>query len=693
MSTFPDILKQLHIDNKDDYADAAFSRNLGLIDYAGQRRLLRSRIAIPGLGGVGGVHIATLARTGIGAFTIADFDVYSPVNINRQYGSGVASFNRPKLDVMRDRALDINPFLDIRAFEHGVTPENIDEFLDGVSVLVDSLDYFVQKIRRRLFNRALELNIPVITAAPAGCSCSILVFMPGGMNYDQYFGVNDQTDETEQIIRFSLGVAPKPTHLAYMDRRFANLYDKRVPSLDIGCQLCAGMTATEVVNIVLKGKPSVAVPRSMQFDAKRGLFRTTRFFRGVDTPWQRTKIKLAKRFFLLPATNSPAANTKPDLVFEQSPIPEDALRFIIRAAIQAPSGDNVQPWKFALKTDGLQFSINREADPSFFNVQQVASLLATGAALQNMEYAAGSLGLQCTAKLFPAGEGKDQVADLTFQATGVPFHEIMERTLWRRCTNRRMYSRQSVPTEVWERLGQLIGQEEGMLLAHANNRQDLKNMAKAVYLADRVRVERKDLHEYLMQIIHFDPLPKDLDPASPPHFLRNGMPLKNLEAGLPGELYLRLIRPWKVMNVANKIGIGRMMPIYGGLGVLQSGGTGLLCLPASAVLPAFSETTILQAGQAMQRLWCALEHYGYALQPMAALPLLYLHMRIEPDVFTRQHVQLLQQAWALAAQTLAIPEGYLPIFMFRTGKSGAIRQRTYRYTVEDLLTPSDEVKQ
>ena len=76
-----------------DYA-AAFSRNLGLVDPEEQETLKKSRVAIAGLGGVGGVHLTTLARMGIGRIRIADFDHFEIHNINRQAGATVSTLRR-----------------------------------------------------------------------------------------------------------------------------------------------------------------------------------------------------------------------------------------------------------------------------------------------------------------------------------------------------------------------------------------------------------------------------------------------------------------------------------------------------------------------------------------------------------------------------------------------------------------------
>ena len=90
------------------YAEA-FKRNRGLITEEEQEKLRNSRVAIAGMGGVGGVHLVTLARLGIGKFTIADPDVFEVANFNRQYGATISNVGRNKAEAMAEAALDINP--------------------------------------------------------------------------------------------------------------------------------------------------------------------------------------------------------------------------------------------------------------------------------------------------------------------------------------------------------------------------------------------------------------------------------------------------------------------------------------------------------------------------------------------------------------------------------------------------------
>src|SRR5512140_246302 len=94
--------------NAFNYAEA-FSRNLGWVTEAEQNALRGTRVAIAGLGGVGGSHLLTLTRLGIGGFNIADYDTFNLVNFNRQAGASMASLGRPKVAVLSQMARDINP--------------------------------------------------------------------------------------------------------------------------------------------------------------------------------------------------------------------------------------------------------------------------------------------------------------------------------------------------------------------------------------------------------------------------------------------------------------------------------------------------------------------------------------------------------------------------------------------------------
>jgi len=274
--------------------DAAFERNLGWFTEAEQLALRGSRVAIAGMGGVGGVHLITLARLGIGAFNIADFDQFSLVNFNRQMGANVDTIDRPKAEVMERMALAVNPELRIRRFDEGVTDANLDEFLKDVDLFVDGFDFFVIDMRRKVFARCHELGIPAITAGPIGMGTGFLAFSPGGMSFEQYFCMEGQPED-EQYLRFLIGVVPKLLHRRYLvDPSRLNLATKTGPSVGAACELCAGVASITAVKFLLRRGDVQPAPWSHHYDAFRGILATTKLRWGLAGPWIGLKLKRGK---------------------------------------------------------------------------------------------------------------------------------------------------------------------------------------------------------------------------------------------------------------------------------------------------------------------------------------------------------------------------------------------------------------
>ena len=275
--------------------ERAFSRNIGWVTEAEQAALHGKRVAVAGLGGVGGSHLLTLARLGVGAAHIADFDTFEIENFNRQAGALVSTLGRGKAEVLAEMAKDINPELDIKVFPAGVSKANLDEFLAGVDLYIDGLDFFAITPRRATFAACARLGVPAVTVAPLGMGAALLNFMPGRMTFEEYFRL-DGLSEEDQAIRFLLGLSPAMLQRGYLaDRRTVDLAAHRGPSTVMACQLCAGIAATEALKIMLGRGKVYAAPVSMQFDAYRGRLRRVWRPWGNRSPWQRVAIAIARR--------------------------------------------------------------------------------------------------------------------------------------------------------------------------------------------------------------------------------------------------------------------------------------------------------------------------------------------------------------------------------------------------------------
>ena len=272
--------------DREQFLRAAFSRNLGLIAEDEQNLLAEARIAVAGAGGVGGLHVLTLARLGVGKFRVADFDTFDAVNINRQFGAMTSTIGKHKAEVIAEMTRDINPYAEVDVFPDGVTLDNLDAFLSDVQVYVDGIDFFEIEIRRAVFKRCRELGIYALTAAPLGFGATLQVFAPDGMSFDDYFGISDKLTYMEKIAAFAAGLAPRPYHIKYLDLTRVSMARKTGPAVSPACTLASSLIATETVKIIT-GKGVVRpVPHYLQFDMLRNKFKSGYLLWGGKNPLQ-----------------------------------------------------------------------------------------------------------------------------------------------------------------------------------------------------------------------------------------------------------------------------------------------------------------------------------------------------------------------------------------------------------------------
>lgn len=130
-------------------------------------KLSGRRVAVFGVGGVGGYVCEALVRSGVGAFDLIDADAVSISNLNRQIIATESTIGRSKVSVMKERMLDINPAVKVEALECFFLPENADRFdFSRYDYVVDAVDTVAAKIE--IIMRAKASDVPVISAMGAG---------------------------------------------------------------------------------------------------------------------------------------------------------------------------------------------------------------------------------------------------------------------------------------------------------------------------------------------------------------------------------------------------------------------------------------------------------------------------------------------------------------------------------------------
>ena len=149
-----------------------FSRTELLLGKEAMEKLRKSRVAVFGIGGVGGYVCEALVRSGVGAFDLIDDDKVCLTNLNRQIIATRRTVGKYKTDVMKERILEINPDADVRVHKCFFLPENAADFpFDEYDYVVDAVDTVTAKIS--LVMKAQEMDIPIPLPS---CSSNFSIF-------------------------------------------------------------------------------------------------------------------------------------------------------------------------------------------------------------------------------------------------------------------------------------------------------------------------------------------------------------------------------------------------------------------------------------------------------------------------------------------------------------------------------------
>ena len=644
-----------------DY-QAAFSRNLGWVTETEQEILRAKRVAIAGLGGVGGSHLITLTRLGIGNFNIADLDIFEQENFNRQAGASIRHVGREKIDVLQELALDINPELHLVKFSAGVDAENLDAFLDGVDLYVDSLDFFAVDIRRAVFAACAEKGIPAITAAPLGMGVAFLAFLPGQMTFEEYFRLAGQPED-EQLLRFLLGLSPAMLQVKYLvDDTRLDLNAHKGPSTPMACELCAGMAGTHALKILLNRGDVPAAPRGLHFDAYRNIMAKTWRPQGNNNPIQRLGLKILRKRL---SAKLAASHEAP-----QSPATSTIER-ILDYARWAPSGDNTQPWQFEILSDDSFVIHTRDTrDWCVYDLAGRASQTSVGMLLENIAIAARGEGLAASFTLKDPTADSEPKVDVQLRADQrLSGKSPLLPYIKARSVQRRALSTRPLLAGYKRALEDAIG--SGYRLIWLEGRQKKWQISRLLWRAAGIRLTIPEVYEVHKKIIHWDA-----------QFSIDRIPDQALGAdALTVKMMKWALQSWSRVKMLNRYFAGTLMPrLQLDLIPAQRCATHFIIV---ADKPREQTTDYLEGGRATQRFWLTATRLGLQLQPEMT-PLIFSTYAREGRRFTSS-IDKLAEADTLRLELDALTGGEVDaVFMGRLGFGSAATSRSLRKNIQQL---------
>jgi hypothetical protein len=568
---------------------------------------------------------------------------------------------------MVEMAQGINPGLKIGQFPAGVDVHNLDAFLDGVDLYVDSLDFFAIDIRRAVFAACHAKGIPAITAAPLGMGAAVLCFFPGQMSFDEYFLLTGQSRE-EQALRFMLGLAPNPQQLAYLaDASRVDLKAGKGPSTPMACELCAGFAGTYALKILLARGAVPAAPRGIHFDAYRNRLVTTWRPWGNANPIQRIGLAIARQRIksgLAVATGGTPSRSRP-------------IERILDLARWAPSGDNDQPWRFEIVDDHHVRIHGRDTrDWCVYDLDGTSSQIALGALLETLRIAATAEGMRAEHVLDPDAPEHAPLIDVTLRVDDRVSPDALLPFITSRATQRKPFSTRSLSDRQKQALEQILG--EGFSVHWIEGSAGRRQMAKLLFHNAHIRLATPEAYQVHRQNIewgvqfsehHIPELALGVDPAT-------------------RRIMRWALQSWSRVQFLNRFLAGTWLPR-----LQMDWRTGLGCAAHFVIVadkPLVTTEDFLAGGAAMQRFWLEATRRGLQLQP-----------EMTPIIFSRYVARSLAFTSIAAEQSLAETlAGQLThllgdagntlqrVYMGRVGFGPAPQSRSVRPPLETLIINS-----
>ena len=310
-------------------------------------------------------------------------------------------------------------------------------------------------------------------------------------------------------------------------------------------------------------------------------------------------------------------------------IHRDVLQDILNIAVNAPSGDNAQPWKFKIDDATISVFNVPDKDGTLYNYKQRGSLVSHGAVIENIVIIAKQLGLAAKVEILP-GE-RDCTAKIEFAEGGIERQELFD-AIPLRATNRKPYTGEALTVQQKEKLLASAKDADGELRL-VESSQLINELSSALSLNEQLLMENRELHDFLFAMIRWT---KEEEQRAP------GLYVKTMEFPTPVQLLLRfVVVHWGATQFLNKIGLSKAIPKQSSALYATSSAFGAICIKSN------SDASFIQGGRVLQRVWLTATKLGLSLQPVTALP--YLMQRIEEKdtrSLSKEHIAQIEDSYA-----------------------------------------------
>ena len=610
-------------------------RNRNMITAEEQTRLSALRIGVVGLS-VGHVIAHTLALQGLcGELRLADFDHIELSNLNRLPAT-VLDLGLNKAEVAARRIAELDPYLLVRVLDAGLTVDTVDDFLDGLDVVVDECDSLDMKVMLR--ERARTRRIPVLMATSDRGLVDVERFdleprrpilhgLLGDLDGALLSGMSSR-EKVPHMLRFLEAAELSPRVVASVveiDRTLSTW-----PQLASDVVLGATAVAEAVRRIGLSE------------DLRSGRTR-------IDVDWALNQLEE-------PQT---AADRPPPPAECSDPAIPGVPGVITAAAIRAPSGGNAQPWRIEAGPDVVTIRLASE-HTSTMDVGFRGSAVALGAAVFNAKVAAASQRLLGPLTVLEDVDGAPLQATLHLRAGGdAELAELYEPMLVRE-TSRHLGKPDPIAADTVERL-HAVAEREGARLHLLTGRDEIDGAAAILAAADRIRYLTPRLHSDMVSELRW---PGDGCPDT-------GIDVRSLELDSGDLAVLDILRRPDAMVQLARWNAGTALGEDTRRRVLASSAVAVISVPGSAL------SDYARGGSAVEAVWIAAQQHGLAVQPISPV---FLYARGVEDLteLSKSFAGELGELQKEFRELVGIPADASPTLMLRFAVGGPASVRSRR---------------
>lgn len=348
---------------------------------------------------------------------------------------------------------------------------------------------------------------------------------------------------------------------------------------------------------------------------------------------------------------------------------KETFEKIIKIGIQAPSGDNTQPWKVIPSKDLDSFTLFCEKEEiDFFDTKNSALMICSGTFLKNIEIAAQKYNYVAKIQI-NENENSLEMANVSFTKSKKKLiQKFTDKILFSRATNRNNYSKEKLSEKFNEEVSKLKNKNVDIKLIEHN-----KKLIKILYKADVIRLENKGAHETLYTNLRY--WKKEIE-------TRDGLDVNTL--GLPphmGGISMKIMSSWNLQKFLAFTKLNRIVAFIATKKVLNtSQGIGIISIKS------FNKKETIEAAMKFQETWLLLTKYGGFLQPFATLPFFLRRLRFDPK---NSFTPIQEKKLGLIKDELFDLLDYSPetdlIMVFRYGKARTPKVYSLRKDIKNFI--------